>query len=52
MFKQFFSNLKTTLLGGTAGGAMILQGIEQKQTSLIVTGVLILLSSLFTQDAK
>lgn len=52
MFKTAIKNLYTTLLGGTAGGSLILEGIQQKNITLIIGGVSLFLAGLFAKDAK
>lgn len=52
--KRWFTNWATSLLGSSAGGALILEGFsaEPQDWGKIIQGVLLLLLGLFAKDAS
>ncbi len=49
--KRWFVNWATSLLGASAGGVLILEGLSNDDYSKIIQGVLMLLLGLFAKDS-
>jgi ABC-type proline/glycine betaine transport system permease subunit len=49
--KRWFINWATSLLGASAGGVLILEGLSNDDYSKVVQGVLMLLLGLFAKDS-
>ena len=50
--KRWLKNWATSLLGASAGGMLILEGLSNDDYSKIIQGVLMLLLGLFAKDSS
>lgn len=48
--KNIFKNIKTTLFGSVAGLPLIIDGIQTKNASLIISGIATLVLGLMSKD--